>query len=123
MKKITKYVFIFILFFCLTVSTVFFDCKIIAKAENVENNEPEVLHTLIFTNISASDYTNIYGGETSNELSNFTPFDYTLGARRAGKSIVPTAQENNVIENFSLNMLTNGGLNIIDNKLAIGMWL
>ena len=77
--------------------------------------------TLISKNISAQDYSNVYGGTNPSEWSRFAPFDFELGMR-VGASIVPTSNANKEIESAKYNLAPNGGLNLNDNNLSFGAW-
>lgn len=94
-----------------------------AKNINIAFAQDVVGQTLISTNISSEELQNIYGAEEHSSLSTFTPFDYELGIRMAGKSISPNASSDATFNTVRYNLLDNGGLNITENRLAFGMWI
>jgi len=101
---------------------------VIASVFAVQNNfasaeNTTIEQTLISKNITTSEYTNIYGATNTNELSSrFTPFDFEQNKRMTGTAITPTAGDHNSFS-CTYNLLSNGGLNYLENNLSFGMWI
>ena len=88
----------------------------------VSAEELPLQQTLISQNLTTTDFTNVYGGTSTNELSDFTPFDESVGERMRGKSIAPISSDHNIISSTKYNLLENGGLDAGANELSFGGW-